>query len=91
MGSLGLESRYLLIMCDYCYKSSISYLTHRLGLAVSRYKGVLDRGFGSCTVPAFCCGPGILNVCRYNTLPMEHREVVELKGTTEIVSGCVQS
>jgi len=23
---------------------------------------VLDIGFSSCTVPTFCCGPGILNI-----------------------------
>ena len=68
-----------------------SYPTCRLGLVVSRYNGVLDRGFSSCAAPAFCCGPGISNVFRYNMLPMDHREVIESKGATEIVSWFVQS
>ena len=57
-----------------------SHLTCRLGLTVS------------CAVPAFCHGPGIrmyAGICK--TLPIDGREVIELKGTTEIVSGFVQS
>ena len=71
-----------------CYKLSLSYPTHRSGLMASGYEGVLDRGFSLCTVLAFCCSPSISNVCKYNMLPMDQGEVVELKGTMEIVSGC---
>ena len=58
-------------------------------LTVSGYKGILDRGFSLCAVLAFYHSPGILNVCRYNTLPIDRREVIESKGTVEIVSGCM--
>ena len=38
--------------------------------------GGMDNGFSPCAVPAFCRGPGILDICRYMH---GHREVVELK------------
>ena len=66
---------------------ALSYLTHRSGLAVSRYKGVLNRGFSSCAALAFCCSPGILSCVQVYALPKDCREVTELKGTTEIVLG----
>ena len=31
--------------------------------------GGIDNGFSLCTVPAFCHGPGILNICRYMHVP----------------------
>ena len=46
---------------DSVTSQALSYPTHRSGLTVSGYKGVLDRGFSSCAVPAFFHGPGILN------------------------------
>ena len=27
--------------------------------------GGMDNGFSLCTAPAFCCSPGISNICRY--------------------------
>ena len=68
----------------------LSYPTHRLGLVVSGYKGVLDRGFSSCNVLAFCCSPGISSCMQVYALPKDCREVAELKGTVEIVSGLAQ-
>ena len=59
-----------------CYESSLSYLTLDV-------MGGLDSGISSCTVPAFCCGPGISSVGRYGMF----LEVVESWGTTEIVPG----
>ena len=69
----------------------LCYPTCRSGLAGSGYKGVLDRGFSSCAVPAFCHGPGISSCMQVYVLLMVHREVAELKGTAEIVSRLVQS
>ena len=75
-----------------CYESEPQcYLTHTLGLVVSGYEGVPDRGFSLCAVPAFCCGPGISNCMQVYALPTDHREVTESKGTMEIVSGLAQS
>ena len=31
--------------------------------------GGMDSGFSSCAVPAFCCGPGILNTGGYMRIP----------------------
>ena len=46
----------------HCYKSSLSYLTQRLGLVGFQMQwGGLDNGFSLCTVPSFGCSPGISN------------------------------
>ena len=63
----------------------LCYLMRRSGLTGSRYKGVLDKGFSSCAVPAFCHGPGILSCMQVYVLPMNCREVTESKGTMEIL------
>ena len=31
--------------------------------------GGMDNGFSSCAAPAFCCGPGISNICRCMHFP----------------------
>ena len=72
-------------------RQALSYPTHRWGLAVSRCKGVLDRGFSLCTVPTFCCSPGISSCMQVYVLPTDCREVAESNGTTEIVSGLAWS
>ena len=58
---------------------ALSYLTHRSGLVVPDMKGVLDRGFSSCAVLAFCHGLGILSCMQVYVLPKDRREVTELK------------
>ena len=76
--------------CEFIYtvtSQALSYPTRRSGLAGSEYKGVLDRGFSSCAVLAFCHSPGILSCMWVYALPMDHREVTESKGTTEVASG----
>ena len=77
----------------WCYESSLSYPTYRADLAVSGFKGVLDRASARALhqAPAFCHGSGILNICRYSMLPGGQMEVIESKGTAEIVSRCMQS
>ena len=64
--------------------------TCRSGLTVSGYKGVLDRDFSLCAVPAFCCSPGISSCMQVYALPKNHREVAKSKGTAEIASGLTQ-
>ena len=49
-------------------------------MKVSGCKGVLANGFSLCTVPSFCCGPGILNVGRYGRLLGRVPDVVEVEG-----------
>ena len=68
--------------CEFVYtvmSQALGYLTHRLGLMVPDMKGVLDRGFSSCTVPAFCHGPGISSYMQVYVLPKDCREVAESK------------
>ena len=80
--------------CEFVYtvtSQAPSYITHRLGLVVSGYKGDLDKGFSSCAAPAFRHSPGISSCMQVYSLPMDHREVAESKGAAEIVSGLVQS
>ena len=80
---------YTIRGCELIYtvmSQALSYLIHRLGLAVSAYERVLDRGFSSCAVPAFCCSPGNSNCMQVYALLTDRREVAESKGTMEVVS-----
>ena len=80
--------------CEFIYtvtSQALSYPMHRSGLVGSGYEGVLDRGFSSCAVLAFCCGPGISSCMQVYALPKDCREVAEVKGTMEIVFGLTRS
>ena len=55
----------------------LCYLTHRSGLMGSGYKGVLDRGFSSCAMLAFCCSPGISSCMQVYVLPVTSRNTLD--------------